>query len=426
MMKLRAWSVLLILLGACLLATWFVCRDGLIHSRNPLPHHLYIWNRTWDESMIESIRHASSKATRFVVLASQIDKKDGGLIITKVPVSFAAFRDIQTELGLAIRVSSLPRSTTQALAFHQAVRTVAEELLQEVSREHVSLSEIQIDYDCPESGLEDYRKWIEEFKPVVKAIPLTVTALPAWVKHKEFVDFVKATDGFVLQVHSLKIPASPDEELTLCDPGEVSRWVSLADVCGVPFRMALPTYGYTVAFNPQGAFAGLWAEGPQPDWPSTFSVREVHTDPGQIARLVTGLQAHPPNNLTGYLWFRMPLPADHMNWSWSTLARVMEGHAPKPILEAKGTQAEPGLVDVVISNVGEVGTQSRVEISVQWEHTHLHAADGLGGYVWSQPNPTEVLFTKDNEKLRAGETRSVGWLRFEKKAEVQIDVRVFD
>ncbi len=416
--------LLILLLCAGIVFIWFVYKGHQVQPHHPLQHHLYIWNRKWNAAVSDSIRIAQEKAKRFVILAGQIDKVEGKPVVTRIPVNFNAFRRDGVELGLALRVSSLPGSATQVQAFHQAVRTIAEELIQDTSHEHLSLSEIQIDYDCPESGLEDYRRWIEELRSAIAPVPLTITALPAWLKHKEFKDLAETTDGFVLQVHSLKTPNTMQEELTLCEPEEVSRWIQQAGRIGIPFRVALPTYGYTIAFNPQGRFAGLWAEGPQPDWPSGYTVREVHTSPAQIVRIVNHLKAEPLQNLTGMIWFRMPIAGDRMNWSWATLAAVMEGRTPKPRLEAKGIQTEPGLVDIVLTNVGDADSLSLVEISVNWDYHHLLAVDSLGGYTWSQPQSNQVLFRKEKEKLRTGEERSIGWLRFDGRTEVYIDAYV--
>lgn len=135
-----------------MVAGWLVYTNRSIPPPAPLAQHLYIWNRAWNRSMGESIHQASSKASRLVVLASQIDKVKRDPVVKKIPVDYTPFHDPGIELGLAIRVSSLPVSATQVQAFHQAVKNTAVELIQAVSHEHLILSELQIDYDCPEAA----------------------------------------------------------------------------------------------------------------------------------------------------------------------------------------------------------------------------------------------------------------------------------
>ncbi len=422
----KSWPALGIVITACVIFAWWCFPERHNQQVAPLTHHLYIWNRIWNDTVGAAIKTASTKVYRYVVLAAQIDNEKGLPVPTRIPIEFSVLRDTGAQIGMAIRVSSFPSTATQSQVIRSAVESTAKDLILDASRENLTLSEIQLDYDCPESRLDEYRDWIEALKPVVSPVSLTITALPAWLKQSEFEDLAKATDGFVLQVHSFKTPKSLDDDLTLCNPEQVSRWVKQASQMGVPFRVALPTYGYVIAFDPKGKYASLWAEGPQPDWPPGYQFREVHTDPKQIARIVRDLHSASPPNLTGILWFRMPTDNDQMNWRWSTLAAVMDGREPKPKLEVRLRQEVPGLLDLDLVNTGEADADSGVAVSVSWEDNRLLAMDGLGGFAGDQPMPNVICFNKDRERLRAGETRAVGWLRFDKNAEVHVDVHTQD
>ena len=140
-------------------------------------------------------------------------------------------------------------------------------------------SEFQIDFDCAASKLDGYRIWVETIRKKITPTPLTITTLPSWLKEPAFKTLVEATDGYVLQVHSVEKPKSFDAPFTLCDPVAAQHAVELAGKINVPFRVALPTYGYLLAFDQSGKFIGLSAEGPNKSWPVDVRVREVRTHP---------------------------------------------------------------------------------------------------------------------------------------------------
>ena len=104
---------------------------------------------------------------------------------------------------------------------------------------------------------------------------------------------------------------------------------------GVPFRIALPTYGYLVAFDPAGKFFALAAEGPIPTWPSGTQVRVARADAPSVSALAHALATAPPPHCTGVIWFRLPVASDRLNWNWTTLATILQGGTP----EAKMTVA---------------------------------------------------------------------------------------
>jgi len=65
----------------------------------------------------------------------------------------------------------------------------------------------------------------------------------------------------VLQVHSLERPKDINTRFELCDSKAARRAVDLAGKVGVPFRVALPTYGYLIAFDSEGKYLGLSGRG---------------------------------------------------------------------------------------------------------------------------------------------------------------------
>src|SRR6185295_17266685 len=146
-----------------------------------------------------------------------------------------------------------------------------EGLIREVKAEArakgIRLSEIQLDYDCPESKLADYRDVLPRLRRAASPLPLTITVLPSWMRHRRaFRTLTEQADGYVLQLHSLILPRSPDEQITMIEPTSAKGWVEEASRFGRPFRVALPTHGYTAALDEKGELVGLLAEGPLFSW----------------------------------------------------------------------------------------------------------------------------------------------------------------
>jgi len=190
--------------------------------------------------------------------------------------------------------------------------------------------------------------------------------------------------------------------------------------------VALPTYGYFVAFDAAGGFVGLAAEGPSVNWPTGTQVRSLRADPAAIAQLAGGWIANRPAALDGIIWYRLPTDADLLNWRWTTLQAVAEGRVPVANLVAAARRVQPGLAEVELVSDGEADAPLPETVTVTWSDARLLAADGLSGYELYARNLDNVLFRlrpmTTIEWLHPGESRAIGWLRFETDTEVRIDV----
>src|SRR5439155_25472501 len=138
-----------------------------------------------------------------------------------------------------------------------------------------------------------------------------------------------------------------------CDPHLARRSVERAGRLGIPFRVALPTYGYAFAFDPTGNFIGLSAEGPSRNWPEGSLLREAPAQPDAMARLVNEWTVDRPDALRGIIWYRLPVTGDRRNWSWPTLAAVMAGRVPVAKLSADLRKPQPGLAEIDLINEGD-------------------------------------------------------------------------
>ncbi|MBI2876616.1 MAG: DUF3142 domain-containing protein [Candidatus Tectomicrobia bacterium] len=327
---------------------------------------------------------------------------------------------------MALRIGPYPGPFAAQDGLTTLMVDLAASLVAEAGKHHLALAELQIDFDCADSKLSGYRLWVEAIRRKVAPVPVTLTALPSWLSRREFEGLAAASDGFVLQVHSLAWPTGTDAPFSLCDPAAARRAVERAARLGMPFRVALPTYGYVMAFDREGRPVGISAEGLSVAWPREVRRLDVHADPAAMAALVRAWTADRPASLQGIVWYRLPTSEDRLNWQWPTLATVMAGRAPRGALQAEARRPQPGLVEIDLVNAGNADRPLQVVVSLRWREARLVAGDALQGFEWIDAGPTEVRLHPTTNlalvRLGPGQRRMIGWLRLSENAEVKVDV----
>ena len=388
-----------------------------------LPHDAYVWQRSWKEAQVAEalVQARAANVRQVVVLAAEAQWKQGGWDIVRVGLDYAALRRTALPVGLAVRAGVFPQADADAAG---RIAALARSVVRESQANGITPSEVHLDFDCPENKLEAFHAWLARVREAVAPTPLTITALPCWLNHpKAFSKLLQATDGFVLQVHSLERPQTIDAPFMICDPLAARKAIRGGAALGVPFRVALPTYGYTVAFDGRGEFTGFAAEGNARELPGGGRARDVRADEVAMAGLVRELTGAPPANCTGIIWYRMPCAGDRLNWTWPTLSAVMRGEAPQPRPEVRRQHPSPALTELVIENTGDADDREPRLLAVAWTDGTLLAADALGGFEKHSQDKNGIIF-KGVPHLRPGERRMVAWLRFDGQREVTIDAMV--
>jgi hypothetical protein len=257
--------------------------------------------------------------------------------------------------------------------------------------------------------------------------PLIITALPCWLKHREFKLLARQADGFILQVHSLEIPQNSDAPIELCDTASSLKWIEKAARLGVPFRVALPTYACIVGFDINGKFLGITTEGPLRNWPEGSNLRMVYSDAEAIAELVNKWQISRPENILGIIWYRLPIKTDRLNWKWETLEMVMNGQKPKEEVNVEIDYSRDGLAKISLTNAGQLDYFPKNDIKVQCQYSNIIAAEGINGFIFDSGNSTDLNFKLINRnnliRIQPGEQLLIGWLRFNANSEVNAYVR---
>ncbi len=389
------------------------------HAAGPLRQEAYVWQRSWSPAVREAMRQASG-ISGFVVLAAEVDLRRGSPRVTRVPLDGSLKGK---PVGAALRVTTFPSRFADEPGIVQLLQRLTGDLAAEARAKGIALSEIQIDYDCPESKLDDYRGLFPALRKAAAPIPVTLTALPSWMRQRRaFARLIAAADGYVLQVHSLAPPTNPRQEIPLLKPGEARDWIAEAARFGRPFRVALPTYSYLAAFDRQGKLIGLSAEGPLLSWPRGIAVRAARSDPAMMAGLVQDWIGNRPRELAGILWYRLPVAGDRLNWTLPTLRAVMAGRTPRGEVRAIVREPEPGLVEIDLVNAGDGEAAAPSTVRVRWRGETFLAADGLTGYRMT-PGQDEIRLDRLGPKTwRPEERRTVAWLRFASRTEIHVEL----
>jgi len=392
-----------------------------------LPQDVYVWQRNWNQVVRDAITEHGSNFETLVALKAEVSWHAKRPEFVQVPLDYALLKKSGSHIGLALRVGPYPGPFLESDRATAFLTSVAAAIVGEARSKGCVADELQIDFDCAQSKLDGYRVWVAAIRRAIAPVPVIITALPSWLNEPSFPKLIAAADGCVLQVHSLEAPRSVDAPFTLCDPVEAQRAVERAGQWNVPFRVALPTYGYIIAFNRNGKFAGLSADGPRKDWPADYQLREIRTDPSAMAQLVRFWTTNHPPSMRGIIWYRLPVTDDFLNLRWPTLAAMMAGRVPREHVHAAARRVEPGMMEISLVNDGELDLSSRLAVQVTWTNARLVAGDGIGGFNLADTGPGAARFQVDDNSFRlpAGEKRVVGWLRLSEDREVKVEIKNF-
>ncbi|MCL4693678.1 MAG: DUF3142 domain-containing protein [Candidatus Hydrogenedentes bacterium] len=386
----------------------------LYDEPRPLPHAYYVWQMQWTDSVRDAVARAAPEADRLMVLLGEVSAVDGALAFTPARPDWQSLARDRAQTALVLRAgvslgpflngTGLDGAADYLFGILDGARNAARDA-------GVEVVGVQLDYDCPTSKLGDYRRLLEAMQSRLPDVDLSITVLPTWIKRWEFGDLVDGLSYYVLQVHSLEPPTTVDQPIVLCDTSRIPGYLRRAAWVGVPFYLALPTYGYRVVFDESGAFTALSAEGPAPAANATHQVRLVMPDPAEIAAVVRSVEAAPPRGCRGFAWFRLPNLGDELNWSWTTLEAVREGRVPRTAFDVEIRNLSPALYEAWITNTGETRVWDPIAFEVRWNGKELLAYDVLGGFAGA-PNRESESVRLTGPPPHDADPAMVAWFRF--------------
>lgn len=388
----------------CFLAVGGLLPGSAAASDIGLHQMLYVWQRQWTDEVKSAAGEAAAGAEGLCVLCGEIAGRGEGWRFHRVNVDWASLVPVKGALWLVFRIH------TGALeSEHWAASTFAghvQKILNDGAEAGCVIAGIQIDYDCPTEKLALYQNWLQVLRKKLAGIPVSITGLPDWLTSRTLPALLGGLDHFVLQVHSLELDRESGRRPVLFDESKMMRWVDQMNRLMLPFRVALPTYGWRIAYDRYGQPRRLEAEGIHETVPG-WTYQDVSADPVVLAGAVRKLAAVSGSNLKGIIWFRMPLPSDRMNWSLKTLSQVMKGEAPQAHFEAELRPGDNHLVELWLASHDASGIGT-VCVRLHLQSGSILASDLMHGF--RQLKSTEERYITVSGPVHSdGEKHMAGW-----------------
>lgn len=359
----------------------------------PLDQQLYVWQRQWTPAHDAALRESRNDFSTLRVLALQTFTQAGW---SRARIDPALLKRDGRPLIAVIRLDGQLKAVDRDEVIAQ-IRQV----LNDWQAQGLILSGVEIDHDAGNARLPAYREFLGHLRAALPAsLPLSITALPAWLDSPQLPALLAAVDSSVLQVHAVS-----DPRRGLFDADQAWQWTQAwSRITAKPFYLALPAYGVALLPTESGAPV-VESEVPIERGGER---RELLADPQQLSKLGARLRADPPAHLLGLIWFRLPLANDRRAWSLTTLQAVARGDTLVSRVTLK-LSAHNGLYDISVSNQGNLDTAwpARLTLAVQG----CEGADALAGYTLQQ-RADLLTFTRLREgRIPAGGQRAIGWAR---------------
>jgi hypothetical protein len=363
------------------------------HDVPPLDQQLYVWQRQWTPAHDAALRDSRGDFSTLRVLALQAFPQDGW---RRARIDPALLKRDGRPLIAVIRLDGQLQSLDQ-----DEVTAQIQQLLSDWQGQGLTLSGVEIDHDAGNARLAAYRAFLTHLRAALPTtLPLSITALPAWLDSPELPALLSTVDSSVLQVHAVS-----DPRRGLFDPDQARKWAKgWGHVTTKPFYLALPAYGVALLPGTSGAPV-VESEVPVGRGGERL---ELLADPLQLRTLAMDLRADPPAHLAGLIWFRLPLAGDRRAWSLTTLGAVARGDTLDSRLSVK-LSAQDGLYDISVSNQGNLDSPwpERVTLAVQG----CDGADALAGYTLQQSPELLTCTRLSAGRTAAGGQRAIGWAR---------------
>lgn len=330
----------------------------------------YIWQGFWTDAVKQAVQRASNRSDRFFIIAAEIQEESGQLSAHKKKPHWQTLAETNQPITPVIRMdASLGKYMIDGKqrGLLALVRKTVLDCINDAQTEGVNLSDVQFDYDCPTSKIKDYTTFIQSFLLMFPSISLSITALPTWLGDENFKTLVKPLSYYVLQVHSLEKPETIEDEVSIYQSFIERNYLRQTESIGVPYYLALPTYGYQFVFDRQKKFTALFAETLQPSLKPGYLSRRIMADPIPIINDLRELNEHPPRHCLGTIWFRLPVDTDRLNWAWPTLEAVIAYREPAIELRTETRNPSPNLYEIWVTNTGEqnIFDSIRFDVTIQ-------------------------------------------------------------
>ena len=373
----------------------------------PLAHSAYVWKQDWKAQSIRDLAEAKlpTQLTALNVLVGECGLSSG---LRAVRPPWKQLLAHGRPLSLSVRIGTRKAVGIGADLDLSEGFGLLQAGLSDARAADIPIVALQVDFDCPERLLARYADELHDFKTKAGGLPVTITALPAWLNAEGFSKLIDAADGWTLQLHGTSRPKLGSANSLFSAP-DALKWTAQAKRQGRPFRVALPTYAYLACFGKRGEYLGMHAE--QSSFPAgTIRTIPLPVDPDQIQAYLHHLEDASYDLVSGVDWFRLPFNGDRQNWTMRGFGDILAGRTlsaqPDVITTQKGE-----LYDLSVRNTTD---QPLVlpSVNAKWNQGHVVGVDAT--YAWrTEVRAKAIRFACHDftEFIAPGEQRVVGWLR---------------
>jgi len=374
----------------------FALLSGASASRHALPQDAYIWQRKWTPALRLALKQSSDLIRAWRVLSAYSD--EGGNL-RPVAVNWDALKSSGRPVIAVVRING-------QLAHYNDDQMLGDldGLLSQWRQMGAPIAGLEIDHDCGIARLAAYAKFLARVRAHLDhTIPLSITALPAWLSSPALDAVFAPTSEVVLQVHMVQSPRAG-----LFDADQARQWIQeLSRRTDKPFRVALPAYGVRVTWRGDGSM--LAVESEEPLLAGGYSSSELVVSPEDVSGLLRDLERDPPATLSGIVWFRLPVAGDIRAWSPETWRAVVMGKPLRPRVEAIVEKSTiPGMNNIVLINQGDVdgGLPRTIDLPAS-----CTIADGINGYTLAHSQSGLSIERQQDGLLPGHQRRLIGWMR---------------
>jgi hypothetical protein len=398
------------LLRLCLLAAavgLLSCSPAPRPRTKPLEHSAYVWRQGWTPQAVEGLSavRLPSRLAALNILVGECGLSGGR---RAVHPPWGTLGSLGRTLSLSVRIGTRGALRDKDRVDLSEGFSLLMSGLAEARQAEVPVASLQIDFDCPERLLTAYAGELRTFRKNHTELPLTITALPAWLDAKGFDELIASTDGWTLQLHGTNRPKLGQTN-QLFSAKVAQDWINMAKSYGRPFRVALPTYAYVACFGQRGEYLGMHAE--QSSFPmGTRRTLPLPAEPREVTRLLRLIDDAKYEQVVGVDWFRLPLPGDRQNWTMHGFGEILAGRDLPDRLELVTVQHD-GLYDFSVRNPSDQPL-ALPSVRIGWSQGHVIGVDATSTWRTDVSRRTITFASRDFvELIGPGETRVVGWLR---------------
>ncbi len=345
-------------------------------AEGPFRHDAFAWQRRWTPAVLEAVAQPSAEIDGLLVLMGEVEWPAGPQLV-RTEADLTLLAALERPVGIALRVGVPPAGWGPQVA--EATLAAVEDLRAEAEASGLQPSELHLDIDVPTSRLDSYASWLPRVRAAWPGVPLTITGLPTWLESDSLPAVLGTVDGWVLQVHWLDRWWG-----RLLDSDQARAAVWSAGALGTPFRVALPTY----------------------------RSRGVRGEPSALVDLLQGWSLRRPANMTGVVWFRLPVDGERDTLPRAAFEAVLGGRVPTATAEvtvAEATEeAAPGTLDVFVTATGEDEVMNPC-VEVAWDGHSPVALDAVRGTPESEAG--RAWFEVQGLVRPGDEPRPAGWIR---------------